>query len=109
MVSMDRGGEHGEIADAIDRLKDKDGRQPAALTFDQLLAVAPALESLREGFKRTRIRRRLEDNGYVVVVNPDARKSGGQWTVRSRRQTIYARIELDSKQRLTAARNLADG
>jgi hypothetical protein len=109
MVSMDRAGEHGEIADAIDRLKDKDGQRPDALTLDQLSAVAPALESLRDRFKRTRIRRRLEDNGYVVVINPDAKKSDGLWTIKGRRQTIYARIELNLKQRLTAASNLVDG
>jgi hypothetical protein len=108
MVSMDRGGEHGEIADAIDKLKDKDGRRPDALTLDQLSAVAPAIEALRDTFKRTRIRRRLEDNGYVVVVNPNAKKSDGLWVVKGRRQTIYTRVELDLKQRLTAARKLAD-
>jgi hypothetical protein len=108
MVSMDRAGEHGEIADAIDQLKDKNGQRPEALTLDQLSVVAPALESLRDRFKRTRIRRRLEDNGYVVVVNPDAKKSDGLWAIKGRRQTIYARIELDTKQRLTAAKDLVD-
>jgi hypothetical protein len=109
MVSMDRGGEHGEIADAIDLLKDKDGQRPDALTLDQLSAVAPALESLRDKTKRTRIRRRLEDSGYVVVVNPKAKRSDGLWFVKGRRQTIYASERLDLKQRLTAAKNLADG
>jgi len=108
MVNMDRGGEHGEIADAIDQLKDKDGQRPNALTLDQLSAVAPALEALRDKFKRTRIRRRLEDNGYVVVVNPYAKRSDGLWAIEGRRQTIYARIELDPKQRLTAAKKLVD-
>jgi len=108
MVNMDRGGEHGEIADAIDQLKDKNGRRPEALTLDQLIAKAPALESLRDKTKRTRIRRRLEDSGYVVVVNPAARKSDGQWHIKGRCQTIYARIDLNLKQRLTVAKNLAD-
>jgi hypothetical protein len=108
MVSMDRGGEHGEIADAIDLLKDKDGQRPEALTLDQLSVVAPALEALRDKFKRTRIRRRLEDCGYVVVVNPNAKKSDGLWHVKGKRQTIYARVELDLKQRLMAAKKLAD-
>src|SRR5262249_41752276 len=107
MVSMDRAGEHGEIADAIDQLKDKDGQRPDALTLDQLIAVAPALDSLRDRTKRTRIRRRLEDSGYVVVVNPKAKASDGLWTIKGRRQTIYARIELDPKQRLTVAQSLA--
>jgi hypothetical protein len=108
MVNMDRGGEHGEIADAIDQLKDKDGQRPEALTLDQLSAVAPALEVLRDKTKRRRIRRQLEDNGYVMVVNPRARDSDGLWFVNKRRQMIYTRIELDMKQRLTAARKLAD-
>ena len=106
MVSVDRGGEHGELADAIDKLKDKDGRRPDALTMDQLSAVAPALEALRD--KRRRIHRRLEDSGYVAVVNPKAKKSDGLWFINGRRQTIYASEKLDLKQRLAAAKKLAD-
>jgi hypothetical protein len=108
MVNMDRGGEHGEIADALDKLKDKDGQRPEALTLDQLSVVAPALEALRDITKRTRIRRRLEDSGYVVVVNPKAKKSGGQWVIKGRRQTIYASEKLGLRQRLTAAKRLAN-
>jgi len=78
------------------------------LTLDQLSAATPALEALRDKFKRTRIRRRLEDSGYVVVVNPKAKKSGGQWVIKGRRQTIYASEKLDLKQRLTAAKRLAN-
>ena len=108
MVSMDRGGEHGEIADAIDKLKDKDGQRPEALTLDQLSAVAPGLEALRDKTKRRRIHRRLEDSGYVAVVNPKAKKSDGLWFIKGRRRTIYANERLDLKQRLTAAKKLAD-
>jgi len=109
MVNMDRGGEHGEIADAIDKLKkDKDDPRPEALTLDQLIAVAPALEALRDKTKRTRIRRRLEDSGYVVAVNPKAKKSGGQWVIDGRRQTVYVSEKLSPKERLTVAKKLAN-
>jgi hypothetical protein len=108
MVNMDRGGEHGEIADAIDLLKDNNGQRPDALTMDQLIAKAPGLEALRDMTKRTRIRRRLEDSGYVPVINPNAKKSGGQWLIKGRRQTIYVDERLNAKQRLMAARKLTD-
>jgi hypothetical protein len=106
MVSADRGGEHSEIADAIDRLKDANGRRPDALTITQLIAVAPELEWLRTLKMRRIVRRRLEDNDYTIVVNPKARASDGMWVIDGRRQAIYAHSALDQTQRLTAAEKL---
>ncbi|HVI68380.1 MAG TPA: primase-helicase family protein [Bradyrhizobium sp.] len=109
MVNADRSGEFSEIADAIDRLKDKDGKRPDALTITQLIVAAPELEWLRAVKMRRLMRRRLEDNGYAVVVNPNAKASDGMWVIDGRRQAIYARAALDLKQRLTAAEQLQAG
>jgi hypothetical protein len=105
MVSADLTSEYSDIADAIDRLKDADGQRPDALTIAELIAVAPELEWLRAVKMRRVMRRRLEDNGYAIVVNPDA-KTDGLWRIDGKRQAIYARAALDQTQRLIAARKL---
>jgi Family of unknown function (DUF5906) len=105
MVSADLASEYSDVADAIDRLKNADGQRPDALTITQLIVVAPELEWLRAIKMRRVMRRRLEDNGYTIVVNPDA-KTDSMWAIDGRRQTIYARTALDQTQRLAAARRL---
>jgi hypothetical protein len=106
MVSADRMDEHSEIADAIDRLKDANGQRPDALTIMQLIVVAPELEWLRALKMRRILRRRLADNGYTSVGNPDARASDGMWAIDGKRQAIYARTALDLTQRLAVVRKL---
>jgi hypothetical protein len=86
-------------------LKDADGQRPDALTIAELIVTAPELEWLRAIKMRRVMRRRLEDNGYVIVVNPDA-KTDSMWAIDGRRQAIYVRKELDQRQRLDAARKL---
>src|SRR5262245_5437664 len=105
MVHADLGGEYSDIADAIDRLKDADGQRPNALTIVELIAVAPELEWLRVMKMRRVARRRLEDNGYTIAVNPDA-KNDGLWRIDGKRQAVYARAALDQTQRLIAAQKL---
>jgi hypothetical protein len=105
MVSADLTSEYSDVADAIDRLKDADGQRPDALTIAELIVTAPELEWLRAIKMRRVMRRRLEDNGYVIVVNPDA-KTDSMWAIDGRRQAIYVRKELDQRQRLDAARKL---
>jgi len=105
MVSADLTSEYSDIADAIDRLKDADGQRPDALTIAELIAVAPELEWLRAVKMRRVMRRRLEDNGYAIVINPDA-KTDNMWAIDGKRQAIYARAALDQTQRLIAARKL---
>ena len=105
MVSADLTSEYSDIADAIDRLKDADGQRPDALTIAELIVVAPELEWLRAMKMRRVMRRRLEDNGYAIVVNPDA-KTDNMWAIDGKRQAIYARAALNQTQRLIAARKL---
>jgi Family of unknown function (DUF5906) len=105
MVSADLTSEYSDIADTIDRLKNADGQRPDALTIAELIVVAPELEWLRTLKMRRVMRRRLEDNGYAIVVNPDA-KTDNMWAIDGKRQAIYARAELNQTQRLIAARKL---
>jgi Family of unknown function (DUF5906) len=105
MVSADLTSEYSDIADTIDRLKDADGQRPDALTIAELIVVAPELEWLRTLKMRRVMRRRLEDNGYAIVVNPDA-KTDNMWAIDGKRQAIYARAALNQTQRLIAARKL---
>ena len=101
MVETDRGEVHGELADAIDALGN-----PKALTINELIEKAPSLEWLRDPKTRRIVRKRLEDGGYVIVVNPDAERSDGMWVISKKRQTIYARSDLGLRQRQAAAREL---
>jgi hypothetical protein len=105
MVSADLTSEYSDIADTIDRLKDADGQRPDALTIAELIVVAPELKWLRTLKMRRVMRRRLEDNGYAIVVNPDA-KTDNMWAIDGKRQAIYARAALNQTQRLIAARKL---
>jgi Family of unknown function (DUF5906) len=105
MVSADLTSEYSDIADTIDRLKNADGQRPDALTIAELIVVAPELEWLRTLKMRRVMRRRLEDNGYAIVVNPDA-KTDNMWAIDGKRQAIYARAALNQTQRLIAARKL---
>jgi hypothetical protein len=102
MVTADYGDEESELADAIDRLG-----WPNALTMDQLIAEAPALESLRAPKARRMTRRRLSWCGYVPVSNVDAKDR--LWKVGDRRQIIYTRHILNIRQRQDAARVLVSG
>ena len=104
MVNADLGSEYSEIADTIDRLN-ADGRRPDALTIMELVAAAPELEWLQVLKMRRVVRRRLEDNGYTIVVNPNA-KTDGMWRIDGKRQAIYARASLDQTQRMAAAQKL---
>ena len=49
---------------------------------------------------RRAIPHRMEECGYVKVLNPDA--DDGLWKQGNRRQTIYGRTDLSPKERLNA-------
>jgi hypothetical protein len=99
MVGADRGEAHGELIDAIEALG-----FPPALTIGQLAEKAPGLDWLLDRKMRRATRKRIEEGGYVAVENPDA--DSGLWTIKGRRQMIYARSDWDRQRRLDAARNL---
>jgi hypothetical protein len=101
MVGTDRGEAHGELLDVIEILGN-----PPALTISQLVEKAPGLEWLQDLKMRRAVRKRLEECHYLFVVNPDA-TSDGLWAIKKRRQAIYARANLDIRQREDAARTLS--
>jgi hypothetical protein len=114
MVDVDRGLEHGELTDTIEKLAvalglsnaNGDRRTPDALTIDLLLKVDPNLEWLSDRKKHRAIQHRMQRCGYISVQNPEAEQSGGLWKINGKRQTIYANAKLSADQRLTAAQQL---
>jgi Family of unknown function (DUF5906) len=96
MVQADRDTAFGELMDAIDTLGN-----PPALTFDELMVAAPSLEWLHDPNKRKAALHRLAECQYTPVRNPAAKD--GLWRINKRRQVIYVRLDLPSKQRLDIA------
>ena len=60
---------------------------------------------LKDRKNRRAILHRLENCGYVPVRN-DADKSDGQWKIDGKRQTVYGRANLSTRDRLAAASKL---
>jgi hypothetical protein len=96
MVSASRGAAYGELADAIDELGN-----PPALTINELMVVAPSLESLRNPDRRKGTSYRLAECGYVAIGNPIAKDR--LWRIKRQRQTIYVREDIPANQRIDAA------
>jgi hypothetical protein len=103
IVDANRAPEEGELADVLDELGN-----PAATTLAKIVAVANAELSLwlRDRKNRRVIPHRLERCGYIFVRN-DAAKDG-LWKLQGARQVIYARTDLSLRDRLIAAKQLAE-
>jgi hypothetical protein len=101
IVDASRAPEDAELADAIDALGSPDG-----VTLEQLASRSTASfgEWLRDRKNARRIPYRLEACGYVAVRNDSAKD--GLWKVDARRQVIYAKAELSSRDRVAAANSL---
>jgi hypothetical protein len=104
IVDAARAPEEAEAADVLDTLEN-----PKALTLTRIQnhATGAFAEWLAERKNRRAIPHRLEQCGYVPVRNPDAKD--GLWKILGRRQVIYARSELPVRDRISAARHVADG
>jgi hypothetical protein len=102
IVYASRAPEDAELADAIDAIG-----SPAALTLDHIANSANGDFAMwlrdRKNFRL--IPYRLEACGYVAVRNQGAKD--GHWKVNGRRQVIYAKAELNIRDRFTAAYELA--
>jgi hypothetical protein len=103
MVDANRSPEDAELADALDQL----GR-PSAVTLIDIASRASAEfgEWLRDRRNTRHASSRLEAAGYVHIRNADAQD--GLWRVDGRRQVIYVRHELSSRDRSIAARERVD-
>jgi hypothetical protein len=87
-----------DLDDGLDELK----RPPVC----SLLMVAATntgarMEWLHDRSRRRAIPHRMERCGYVVCRNPWSKQ--GLWTIDGRKQTLYARADLSSEERLKAA------
>ena len=103
IVDANRAPEEPELADALDRLQ-----RPAAITLADIVEDEDTDSDLRmwltdRGARRV-IPHRLEKIDYVPVRNPDAKD--GLWVIAEKRQTIYAKTELNLKDQLLAAKEL---
>ena len=96
MVTASRGAAYGELADAIDALGN-----PQALTINELMVAAPALEWLRDVTKRAVTGHRITDCQYIAIDNPNAKD--GLWKINGRRQAIYVHSDVPPDQRVNAA------
>jgi Family of unknown function (DUF5906) len=104
IVDASRAPEDAEMADAIDALG-----KPDAATVHMVLARASGgfAEWLRDRKNRRKIGHRFEGCGYVPVRNPDDARDG-QWKIAGRRQTVYSRREMVTRDQIAAAQRLTD-
>jgi len=104
IVDASRAPEDAEMADAIDALG-----KPGAVTVQMVLVKASIGfgEWLRDRKNRRKIGHRFEGCGYVPVRNPDDARDG-QWKITGRRQTVYSRRELVTRDQIAAAQRLTD-
>jgi phage/plasmid primase-like uncharacterized protein len=114
MVNGSRSTEDEEFADTLDRLKKfdpKDNREalPRAVTLDEIRAHAEGdfVNWLNDRKNRRAIPHRLERQGYTAVDN-ETRPKDGLWKVNGKRQIIYVRKDLSIRERVEAAKKLAD-
>jgi len=104
IVSANRVPEDAELADALDRLVN-----PKAVTLAAIIAVCGKdkndfEEWLRDRRNNRKIQHRMESCGYVGIDNPDAQDH--LWRIGGRRQVIYVRKELNSREQMVAAQRL---
>jgi hypothetical protein len=106
IVDASRAPEDAEMQDAIDFLGDPN---PDALTINQLKRCPSSesfIEYLKDRKNSRKIPHRLEDCGYVAVRNDKAKD--GLWKMAGGRQVIYARADLSVRDRIIAAKRLAE-
>ena len=102
IVDAARAPEDAELADLLERIG-----SPRAVPLGEIIERAEGSfgEWIKERKNRRVIPHRLEECGYVPVRNPDDRRDG-HWRIAGRRQTVYARAELDLRDQIIAARKL---
>ncbi len=107
VVDANRAPEDADLADVLEAC-----RHPKAMTLSMLIDAAKQenrgafAEWLADHRNRRKIPHRLESAGYAVTRN-DAAKDG-LWKLSGRRQVIYARASLSVRDRIAAAKVLAE-
>lgn len=105
IVNAARSAEEADLADVLDSLN-----SPAAVTLDRIIQAAKRLHPslaqwLTDRRSRRQIPHRLDGAGYEPVRNPSDKRDG-QWRIDGRRQTVYARKDLQLRDRMAAAESL---
>lgn len=98
IVDANRAPEDSDLADALEKLS-----TPAAVTLDDIATRSTTVfaDWIRDRKNARQVPHRLEAAGYVAVRNTAAKD--GLWRVHGRRQVVYARHELTTRDRLAAA------
>jgi hypothetical protein len=102
MVNAGRAPEESLMSDLLDALG-----HPPAVTLEQIIEKARTVnmelvDFLKDRRNSRQIPHRLDGAGYTAVRNPSDKRDG-QWKINGKRQTIYARKELNVQQRYAAA------
>jgi hypothetical protein len=105
IVNMSRVAEDADMADALDGL----GR-PGAVTLEDVMQSKKCsnelLQYLNDRNNRRRIGFRFEECGYSAMRNRDAKD--GLWVLEGRRQVIYVRSDLSTRERADYAQRRAN-
>jgi hypothetical protein len=103
IVDANRAPEDAELADALDRLG-----APKATTLTEIAERAEGgfADWIRDRRNSRNIPHRMEAAGYVPVRNDG--QADGRWKIGGKNQVVYARHELTVRDRIAAARRLAE-
>jgi hypothetical protein len=103
IVDANRASEDAELADVLDKLGN-----PTAITLTDLVIYASDDfgDWLKDRKNRRQIPHRLETAGYTPVRNSAA--ADGLWKIGGKRQAVYAKRELPTRDRLIAAGALCE-
>lgn len=101
IVNSGRAPETAEMADALDGLD-----RPDVITLDmiRLTSSAEFAEWLHDRRNRRQVPYRIEECGYVQVLNDCAKDR--LWKIKGRRQAVYAKRELSERDQIAAAMKL---
>jgi hypothetical protein len=102
IVDANKAPEDAELCDVLEALKN-----PEAITISDIAVMAKGdfRDWLVDRKNSRQIPYRLEEAGYMAVRNP-AQKRDGLWKINGKSQVVYARRELSTRERITAAANL---
>jgi len=103
IVNSNRAPEDAELADALDGLGWPDATTISEIT-SSLTCASTFADWIKDRRNSRKIPHRLEAVGYIAVHNDDAKD--GLWKVFNKRQTIYAKKDMTTRDRIVAARGL---
>ena len=102
IVDSNRPAEEAELADAIDRLSNKDAF--TLIELRNITSESSLAEWLDDRKNRRAVPYRLEKCGYLPVRNTTAKD--GLWVINGKRQVIYAKAALGLREQIRVAGQL---